>query len=65
MRQLDVLKDVSKQLAADNTSIIGVMLESNIEEKKEGTSGKRWVWIDSNSHHQKLKSKFGKKRLSR
>ena len=32
MRQLDVLKDVSKQLAADNTSIIGVMLESNIEE---------------------------------
>ena len=31
-RQLDVLKDVSKQLAADNTSIIGVMLESNIEE---------------------------------
>jgi len=32
IRQLDVLKDVSKQLAADNTSIIGVMLESNIEE---------------------------------
>ena len=32
MRQLDVLKDVSKQLAANNTSIIGVMLESNIEE---------------------------------
>ena len=31
-RQLDVLKDISKQLAADNTSIIGVMLESNIEE---------------------------------
>ena len=32
IRQLDVLKDISKQLAADNTSIIGVMLESNIEE---------------------------------
>ena len=31
-RQLDVLKDISKQLAADNTSIIGIMLESNIEE---------------------------------
>ena len=31
-RQLDVLKDISKQLASDNTSIIGVMLESNIEE---------------------------------
>ena len=31
-RQLDVLKDISKQLAADNTSIIGVMLESNLEE---------------------------------
>jgi len=32
IRQLDVLKDVSKQVASDNTSIIGVMLESNIEE---------------------------------
>ena len=32
IKQLDVLKDVSKQVATDNTSIIGVMLESNIEE---------------------------------
>ena len=32
IRQLDVLKDVSEQVAADNTSIVGVMLESNIEE---------------------------------